>query len=65
MRILTAEQVKRLQVGTDIKIVQNSTGRYSLAYIVKSGRKKMLKRPLFDPVAIIDRVGYHYERVDK
>ena len=62
MKILTAEQVKRLPVGTDIKIVQNSTGRYSLGYIVKSGRKKMLKCPLLDPVAIVDRVGYHYER---
>ena len=65
MRILTAEQVKKLPVGTDIKIVQNSTGRYSLAYIVKSGRKKMLKKPLMDPVVIIDKVGYHYERVDE
>lgn len=65
MRILTADQVKRFPVGTDIKIVQNSTGRYSLAYIVKSGRKKMLKKPLFDPDVIIDRVGYHYERVDE
>jgi len=62
VKILTAEQVKRLPVGTDIKIVQNSTGRYSLGYIVKSGRKKMLKCPLLDPVAIVDRVGYHYER---
>ena len=65
MKILTAEQVKRLPVGTDIKIVQNSTGRYSLGYIVKSGRKKMLKKPLMDPVVIIDRAGYHYERVEE
>ena len=65
MKILSADQVKRLPVGTDIKIVQNSTGRYSLSYIVKSGRKKMLKKPLFDPDVIIDRVGYHYERVDE
>ena len=64
MRILTAEQVKRLPVGTDSKIVQNSTGRYSLSYIVKSGRKKMLKKPLMDPVVIVDRTGYHYERVE-
>ena len=63
MKTLTAEQVKRLPVGTDIKIVQNSTGRYSLGYIVKSGRKKMLKKPLLDPVVIVDRVGFHYERV--
>ena len=65
MKTLTAEQVKRLPVGTDIKIVQNSTGSYILAYIVKSGRKKMLKKPLMDPVVIIDRAGYHYERVDE
>ena len=65
MKILTAEQVKRLPVGTDIKIVHNSTGSYSLCYIVKSGRKKMLKRPLFDPAVIVDRVGYHYERVEE
>ena len=65
MRILTAEQVKKLPVGTDIKIVHNSTGSYILSYIVKSGRKKMLKKPLMDPVVIIDRVGYHYERVEE
>ena len=65
MKILSADQVKRLPVGTDIKIVHNSTGSYSLCYIVKSGRKKMLKRPLMDPIVIIDRVGYHYERVDE
>ena len=65
MKILTADQVKRLPVGTDIKIVHNSTGSYSLCYIVKSGRKKMLKKPLMDPVVIIDRAGYHYERVDE
>lgn len=65
MKILTAEQVKRLPVGTDIKIVHNSTGSYIFSYIVKSGRKKMLKRPLFDPDVIIDRVGYHYERVEE
>jgi len=64
VRILTAEQVKRLPVGTDIKLVHNSTGRYSLGYIIKPGRKKMLKKPLMDPVVIIDRAGYHYERVE-
>lgn len=65
MKILTAEQVKRLPVGTDIKIVHNSTGRYILSHIVKSGRKKMLKKPLMDPVAITDRQGYHYERAEE
>jgi len=64
VKILTAEQVKRLPVGTDVRIVQNATGKYGLGYIVKSGKRKMLKCPLLDPVVIIDRVGYHYERVD-
>jgi len=65
MKTLTAEQVKRLPVGKDVRIVQNDTGKYELGYIVKSGKRKMLKRPLFDPDVIIDRVGYHYERVDE
>jgi len=65
MNTLTAEQVKRLPVGKDVRIVQNDTGKYELGYIVKSGKRKMLKRPLFDPDVIIDRVGYHYERVDE
>ena len=63
MKTLTAEQVKRLPVGTDIKIVQNDTGKYELGYIVKSGKRKMIKKPLLDPIGIVDRVGYHYERV--
>jgi hypothetical protein len=63
MNTLTAEQVKRLPVGKDVRIVQNDTGKYELGYIVKSGKRKMLKFPLLDPVVIVDRVGYHYERV--
>jgi len=64
MNTLTAEQVKRLPVGADVRIVQNDTGKYGLGYIIKSGKRKMLKKPLMDPVVIIDRVGYHYERVE-
>lgn len=63
MKTLTAEQVKRLPVGTDARIVRNDTETYELGYIIKSGKRKMLKRPLLDPVVIVDRVGFHYERV--
>ena len=63
MNTLTAEQVKRLPVGKDVRIVQNDTGKYELGYIVKSGKRKMIKKPLLDPVVIVDRVGFHYERV--
>ena len=63
MRTLTAEQVKRLPVGTDVRIVQNDTGKYELGYIIKSGKRKMLKCLLLDPVVIVDRAGFHYERV--
>ena len=63
MKTLTAEQVKRLRVGKNVRIVQNDTGKYVLGYIVKSGKRKMLKFPLLGPVAIVDRVGFHYERV--
>jgi len=65
MNTLTAEQVKRLPVGTDVRIVQNATGKYGLGYIVKSGKRKMLKCPLLDPVVIVDRVGFHYEVEDE
>ena len=65
MKTLTAEQVKRLPVGTDVRIVQNDTGKYELGYIVKSGKRKMLKCPLLDPVVIVDRVGFHYEVEDE
>ena len=61
MKTLTAEQVKRLPVGTDVRIVQNAMGTYELGYIVKSGKRKMIKKLLLDPVAIVDRMGYHYE----
>ena len=61
MNTLTAEQVKRLPVGKDVRIVQNDTGKYELCYIVKSGKRKMIKKPLLDPVVIVDRVGFHYE----
>ena len=59
-KTLTAAQVKRLPVGTDVFLVRDATGQAGTLWIIKSGRKKMLKGAyvLRD---ITDRAGWHYE----
>lgn len=61
-RILTAEQVKRLPVGTDIILVREGTGQTGMLWVVKVGRKKML-RGVAATHEIVDRPGWHYEEV--
>ena len=62
MKTLTAKQVKRLEPGTDVFRVDDATGRRARLYIVKSGRKKMLKMLLLDRLhEIADIPGMHYE----
>ena len=58
--ILTAAKVKKLPPGTDIRIVNDETGDYGLVWIIKNGRKKMLKG-IATVHEIIDRDGWHYE----
>ena len=66
MKILTAAQVKKLPVGTDVRLVRESTGRTGLLWVVKSGRKKMLRGVVTGHLhEIKDRQGWHYEEVDK
>lgn len=62
-KILTAKQVKKLPVGTDIAIVNERTGAKGLCWIIKSGKKKVL-RDVYDVHDIKDRDGYRYEEVD-
>ena len=59
-KILTADKVKKLPPGTDVILVQEATGEIGRLWVVKSGRKKMLKG-LFAIYEIIDRPGWHYE----
>ena len=61
---MTAEKVKRLPVGTDVFLIQESTGRWAKLLVIKSGRKKMLKGA-YSLQDIADRPGWHYEVEDK
>lgn len=64
MKVLTAEKVKRLEPGTDVFIVKEATGERGRLWIVKSGRKKLLKG-VFTEFEIKDRPGWHYEVDDE
>ena len=58
--ILSADKVKRLPSGTDIFIVRDETGEKGRLWIVKSGRKKLLRGVMAEH-EIRDREGWHYE----
>ncbi len=60
MKTLTAGNVKRLQPGTDVFLVEEKTGHRGRMWIIKSGRKKLL-RGILSTHEIIDRPGWHYE----
>lgn len=60
MKIVTAEKVKRLQEGTDVIVVNEKTGTRAKLWIIKRGRKKML-RGIVILQEIKDRDGWHYE----
>lgn len=60
MKTLTADKVKRLPVGTNVFLVRDGTGQKGKLWIVKSGRKKMLKG-LYAEHEIKDRPGWHFE----
>lgn len=65
MKTLTAAQVKKLPVGTDVRLVRESKGQTGLLWVVKSGRKKMLRGVVTGHLhEIKDRQGWHYEEVD-
>lgn len=59
-KTLTAEKVKKLPVGTDVFLVRECNGNTGRLFIVKSGRKKML-RGMMTEHEIKDRAGWHYE----
>ena len=43
MKTLTAKQVKRLEPGTYVHRVNEKTGKRSGLWVIKSGRKKVLR----------------------
>lgn len=60
-KILTADKVRKLPVGTDIYYVREATGQAAKLWIVKSGRKKMLHGVIAGDREIKERPGWHYE----
>ena len=63
MKVLKADKVKRLPPGTDVFLVNDKTGERGTLWIVKSGRKKML-RGVLTTHEIKDTAGWHYEVED-
>lgn len=59
-KVLSAAQVKKLPLGTDVLEVNDKTGSVGRYWIVKSGRKKIL-RGIIVTLDIKDREGWHYE----
>lgn len=59
-KTLTVAQVKKLPAGTDVFLIRESTGQEGRLWIVKSGRKKILKGIMTEH-DIADRKGWHYE----
>lgn len=60
MKTLTAKQVKRLALGTDVYLVNDKTGSRGSMWVIQNGRKKML-RGIVNVLEIKDKEGWHYE----
>lgn len=50
-------------MGTDIILVREGTGKSGKLWVIKSGRKKML-RGVMGIHEIADRPGWHYEEAE-
>ena len=59
-KTISASEVKKLPAGTDVWNVSEATGKAGKLWIVKSGRKKLL-RGITVFMEIKDREGWHYE----
>lgn len=60
MKTVTAKQVKRLEPGTDVFLVNDKTGQRGSMWVIQNGRKKML-RGIINVMEIKDKEGWHYE----
>ena len=60
MKTVTAKQVKRLEPGTDVYLVNDKTGQRGSMWVIQNGRKKML-RGIINVMEIKDKKGWHYE----
>lgn len=60
MKTVTAKQVKRLPLGTDVFLVNDKTGSRGSLWVIQNGRKKML-RGIINVMEIKDMEGWRYE----
>lgn len=60
MKTLTAKQVKRLEPGADVYLVNDKTGKRASLRVIRFGRKKVL-RSFLGLHEIEDLEGCHYE----
>ena len=60
MKTVTAKQVKRLEPGPDVYLVNDKTGQRGSMWVIQNGRKKML-RGIINVMEIKDKEGWHYE----
>lgn len=60
MKTLTAKQVKRLEPGADVYMVNDKTGKRASLWVIRMGRKKVL-RGILGAHEIKDLEGWHYE----
>ena len=60
MKTVTAKQVKRLPLGTDVFLVNDKTGQRGSMWVIQNGRKKML-RGIINVMEIKDMEGWHDE----
>lgn len=60
-KTLTAAQVKKLPVGTNVYLIKDGDDKFGFLWIVKSGRKKMLRGVQGNLLEIKDVDGFHYE----
>ena len=60
MKTVTAKQVKRLPLGTDVFLVNDKTGSRGSMWVIQNGRKKML-RGIINVMELKDKEGWHYE----
>ena len=59
-KILSAKEVKKLPIDTGVMLIDEKTGKAGRLWIMKSGRKKVL-RGIITTHEIKDRYGQHYE----
>ncbi len=60
MKVLTADKVKKLPIGTYVYLVRDADGQRGKLWVAKTRNRKWLKG-VYGEYEIKDRAGWHYE----